>query len=459
MTQSNRALGLILIAATLFAQAKLPLPTVDVYNTNIAYVHEWRNFELPKGLDTIKISNMPRNIVPSSIRLEFTKPTSEVKILEQKFQTPIPLSNLWQSSLGKKVNIELKSSKSVNGILLQYDGQNALVQPDSPAQKIILVPLADLAYVWFEQGVQPTLTTPRLSWQVESKSKANLSAELSYQVGGLSWNAEYTLVLQADEKSFSWAGYVNLMNSSDLQFEQANLRLIAGNINQPRAGAQTTVADRAYPLMAAAKSAEAADFEEQAVLDYHVYPLNRPIAISPNESKQIALFDKISATGEKVYLFANSVNSEREGNLLTTFRFANTQSNNLGIPLPAGNVRLFAAAQPAELFIGQDVLKHTAENDTVVLTIGEAFDVKGKHLVKERTSPKPRVELLTVEIELTNRKNTPLKVRVEEQMFGEWYIKNSSHKYIRLSNQKLLFPIQLAAEQKETITFTVQRNW
>jgi|GEM_PF-624518 hypothetical protein len=459
MTKSNKIMVLILSAANLWAQAKLPLPTLDVYNNNMAYVHQWYSFNLSKNLDTIQIANLPRDINPASIQLEFSKPTSEVKILEQKFQTPAPLATLWQNSLGKKVTIYLKTSEPITGTLLQYDGGNVVVQPELPAQKIIFVPLADLAYVWFEQSLQPKLTTPLVSWLIESKSKGSLPAQLSYQVSGLSWNVEYTLVLQADEKSFSWTGYVNLINHSDLQFEQALLRLIAGNINQPRYRGQPTGTERTYQVMAVAKSAESADFEEQAVVDYHVYPLNRPIALSRQESKQIPLFDKIDATGEKIYLFANSVTNEREGNLQTTFRFANAKRNNLGMPLPAGNVRLFSEAQPAELFIGQDVLKHTAENDTIVLTIGEAFDVKGKHLVKERTSPKPRVELLTVEIELTNQKKTPLKVRVEEQMFGDWYIKSASHQYIRLSNQSLLFPIQLASQQKETITFTVQRTW
>lgn len=458
MTRKQFSLIGGLLWAVLWAQTSPSIPTIDVYNANFAYVHEWRSIDLQKGLNSITIEKLPREVESASIRCHFQRSTDEVTILEQKFLSPLPLAQLWPNSCGKRVRLVLKETPPITGLLLQCDGQYVLLQPEPPGGEIVMAALADVSQAWLEAGQLPTPSAPLLIYQVEAKVKAKLTAELAYQVRGINWNAEYTLILSPDEKNFRWSGQVQLSNQSELQLEQAKLRLVAGTLRQ-REIRGSLGPERTYQLQALAKSAEPVDFVEEPVSDYHVYTLDRPISLSRQEDKQIALFPEVRAQGEKVYLFYNSMNSEREGNLLSTFRFANTKNNRLGIPLPAGNVRIFNSDPSGDLFLGQDALQHTAENDTVLLTIGEAFDIKGRHSVKERSSPKPRSELLTIVIELNNQKSAPIRIRVEEQMYGDWYIKNASHPYIRLSNQKLLFPINMNPQQKETITYTVQRNW
>ena len=56
--------------------------------------------------------------------------------------------------------------------------------------------------------------------------------------------------------------------------------------------------------------------------------------------------------------------------------FKNVKENGLGLPLPAGVVRVYKAdATGAQQFVGEDRIDHTPKDETVKLKIGNAFDV------------------------------------------------------------------------------------
>jgi hypothetical protein len=58
-------------------------------------------------------------------------------------------------------------------------------------------------------------------------------------------------------------------------------------------------------------------------------------------------------------------------------RFNNSGSYGLGMPLPAGTVRVFKEdiADRSLEFIGEDAIGHTPVKENVTLTIGSAFDI------------------------------------------------------------------------------------
>lgn len=456
MLQVSKVIVISFCALTIaLAQIGSPLPAVDVYNSNLGYVREWRTFDLQKGINMLQIDHVAPQIDPTSVHLVFGHSAKGIKILEQILLRPqLDYLNLWQGNIGYALTCQLKNGSSLSGVLLNYDGNNVILQLQD--SNIVSVAVDNLATTQFSQRPQTQILTPTLVWRVDSKIKTTLPAEISYLITGINWRAEYTLNLDSDENNFNLASWVVLNNSSGLSFDSANLRLVAGKINRLSEAAPVP---RRTEYALAAKSAETPDFEEQSAADYHTYTLDRPVAISGQEMKQIVLLDETQARGVKTYLFRNRAASEAEGNLQSTFRFANTKANNLGIPLPAGKVRLFLKSESSQLFLGEDQIGHVSVNDTVALRIGEAFDVKGRHTVKERTSPKPRSEMMTIEIEIINNKATPIDVRVEELLDGDWFVKNASHKYWRLSNRLLLFSLHLDANQKSTITYTFQRNW
>jgi len=437
------------------AQIGSPLPAVDVYNSNLGYVREWRNFDLQKGINTLQIDRVSLQIDPASVHLAFGRSAKEIKILEQILLRPqVDYLSLWQANIGHALTCQLKNGSTISGVLLNYDGNNVILQLQDG--NIISIAVDNLATTQFSQHPRTQILTPTLVWCVDSKIKATLPAEISYLITGINWRAEYVLNLNSDESNFNLASWVVLNNNSGLSFDSANLRLVAGKINRLSEAAPVPLRSE-YAF--AAKSAETPDFEEQSAADYHTYTLDRAVTIGGQEMKQIAFLEEVQSRGIKTYLFRNRAASEAEGNLQTTFRFANTKANNLGIPLPAGKVRLFLKSENSQLFLGEDQVGHVSVNDTVALRIGEAFDVKGRHMIKERTSPKPRSEMMTIEIEIINNKTTPIDVRVEELLDGDWFVKNASHRYWRLSNRLLLFPLHLDANQKSTITYTFQRNW
>jgi hypothetical protein len=128
------------------------------------------------------------------------------------------------------------------------------------------------------------------------------------------------------------------------------------------------------------------------------------------------------------------------GEVNVFLRFRNEEAQQLGIPLPAGRIRV-SQVDPADdslEFIGEDVIGHTPRNEDVLIEMGNAFDVVG-----ERKQTDFRVDLRTrnlwesFEIRLRNHKDEAVDVAVLENLYrtANWEIQNASLKYIKESNR------------------------
>jgi len=132
----------------------------------------------------------------------------------------------------------------------------------------------------------------------------------------------------------------------------------------------------------------------------------------------------------------------------------------LGLPLPLGTVRIFQEDADNSLqLVGEDRLEHTSVNDTLWLQTGNAFDVKGKRIVRDLSRIKPNSEQATIEVEVRNARKVPVELEIREYLDGDWFLKSASHPSIRRSNRLLVFPLRLEAGQKTVVTYTYQRSW
>jgi len=234
------------------------------------------------------------------------------------------------------------------------------------------------------------------------------------------------------------------------------MKLVAGDIHR----APKRTPGRPEKVLAAYETASAAPFEERGLFDYHLYELQRPVTIKDREIKQITLFDEVNARAEKLYLFQNSVLSEADDPLEVHLKFANSGANHLGIPLPEGIFRIFKKDLDNTLqLVGEDRIGHTAKDDTLDLTVGKAFDVKGRKVITNRQKISDRSETISVKIDLTNKRSESVNIEVCEIMSGDWFVKNSSHSYQKKSNSLLVFPLSVAADKSVTVNYTFQRKW
>jgi hypothetical protein len=133
------------------------------------------------------------------------------------------------------------------------------------------------------------------------------------------------------------------------------------------------------------------------------------------------------------------------------------------MPLPAGRVRVNQASADGALeFIGEDLIKHTPRNETLVIRLGNAFDVVGERKqVAFAYDAGARKITETIEVSVRNRKLVPAKVVVREYLFrwSDWKIASHSQPFVKHDAATIDFDLQLAADAEGKVRYVVEYTW
>jgi hypothetical protein len=312
---------------------------------------------------------------------------------------------------------------------------------------------------------RPTLVT-----MLNNKAADQQTVELSYLTGGLGWKADYVAELSPKENSLDLSGWVTLTNTSGATYKNAKLQLVAGDVNRVQDHVMRPMAKamRGDVMMA---EAAAAPMQEESLLEYHLYTLDRPTTIAENQTKQVALLSAsgIPARKELVLKGADYYYYGQYGEIGTKMKvsvfveFENKEASKLGMPLPKGVLRMYKKDQAGNAqFIGEDAIDHTPKNETVRLKLGEAFDVTAdKKQTEFKTLPKTPKSKLTVyesafELTLKNAKKEKVTVIVQEPIGGDWKILSESHPHTKANSHLAIWSVDIPAEGKTTLTYRAQ---
>jgi hypothetical protein len=130
-----------------------------------------------------------------------------------------------------------------------------------------------------------------------------------------------------------------------------------------------------------APQTEAGPTEEQ-LGDYHIYYLGGKMGLNGEESITTRLYSPKTVLFQKTYLFENDERSQREEPLAIEYQIANTEDNNLGVPLPQGKIQLYQSGTSGTIeFVGEDEIRQVPKGATATIISGRAFDVVGKRTV------------------------------------------------------------------------------
>ena len=222
-------------------------------------------------------------------------------------------------------------------------------------------------------------------------------------------------------------------------------------------------------------------FAEKSFFEYHLYTLGRLTTLKDNSTKQIELFPVARNVGcEKSlvyqgqagqYLgnyggpltdrnFGNQSNSKVDVYL----RFKNREDNQLGIPLPAGKVRVAKQddADNSLEFIGEDLIDHTPKNELVQIKLGSAFDVVGeRRQVDFRYDSSTKSIEEEIEIKLRNQKDEPVSVIAKENLYrwSTWNVTKKSQAFDKADARTIHFPVRIAKNGEAVIRYTVRYSW
>ena len=283
------------------------------------------------------------------------------------------------------------------------------------------------------------------------------------------------------EEKADLVGWVTIHNQSGTEFPEARIKLMAGDV--AKIVPSNNVLRGAYKTFATAQNVSVnGQVTQKAFDDFHLYDLNRTVSLRDGEIKQIQFIEASGVTLARSYVYdgadgnrqptanfgGNFVQQQNYGlssnnKVKIIDEFKNSQANHLGIPLPAGRIRLYRRDADGQMeFIGESTIDHTPTEDIVKITTGNAFDVKGSRRQTDFSTDQGRRTLNeTFEIKITNQKPEPVNVKVIENLYrgDNWEIQFKSADYTKLDSHTIQFPVQVPAKGEATLTYAVRYTW
>ncbi len=436
--------------------------SLTIHNGGTAMVRDRRPVTLRPGANRLVFDAIADTIVPESVVLRPAGVAAPLPVVESVFRpgrlTP---RNLLAESVGDAVwvartnpatgEVERRRGRLLafeDGIVVEVDGRIEMVPPEAVA--VDAVPA----------GLQ---AAPALSITVEAGAAAVRAVELAYLAGGLDWRADYVLELRPGADA-DLRAQVTVTNETDTSWPDARLSFAAGEVNRVEPPPPPPPRPAAMAMRAIAESAPAKDLEPEAMAAAHLYRLDRPTDLGARQTKQIALLSRAGVPVEREYVarapsfgFHGRVPQPQESNAALELVLRNTDQARLGVPLPAGVVRVYRRDSAGELqFQGEDRIGHTAAGGEVRLTVGRDFDlpVERRQTAFERIGQSAHES--AYEVELRNAKPEPVTVLVEERMPGDWTVVEESLPHDKKTAQTAVWAVPVPAGGTATLRYRVR---
>jgi len=306
---------------------------------------------------------------------------------------------------------------------------------------------------------------PTLLMSLENSGSHKQQIEASYLAGNLSWNSDYVLTVGRDDKAADLDGWVTLVNNSGTAFHNARLQLVAGDLNR----IQPAAAPAAMNMPMMGKAVRAEQFAQENFSEYHLYTLGRKTSVEDKETKQISLLQgsgipvekRLVVNGQNYYYHNQySPGSPIKDNVMVFYKFKNEEKSGLGMPMPAGNVRVYQKDSKGNvLFVGEDRIDHTPKDEALNIHIGNAFDVISERKQTDYKHIDTHTWEMEFEITLRNHKDTPISVEVNEPIGGDWEMLTSSYKYTKTAAFAAQFNVPVAANGTSVLKYRIRTHW
>ncbi|NEQ82829.1 MAG: hypothetical protein F6K26_22090 [Moorea sp. SIO2I5] len=455
--------------------------SLTIYNQNFAVVREQRQLSLNQGTNLVRYEDVAAQIDPTSISFKSLTAPNSVMVREQNYQYDLlNPTTILNKSVGKTIRfrrvnpdgqIEILEGTLLNPPEVTVASQNSgrsstrsqTLAIRLPNGNVVLNPSGEMELNEMPEGL---VSRPSLVWKLQVSQAGDHATEVSYIANAITWKADYVAVVSEDESKVDITGWVTLENRSGATYENSQLQLIAGDVRRVEESQQENV----MMLQSLRVGSAQPQFEEETFFEYHLYTLDGTTTVQNNETKQMTLLSAADVEVNRKLIFDSSKQwyysstnrpgqgeDSKQDKVNVILELANTKTNNMGMPLPKGKVRVYKADRRGNLqFLGEDLIDHTPKDEVVGLYIGDSFDVVGD---RKRTAHKQISKNMTeesVEISIRNRKEDQAQVWVVERFSGDWEILRSNHTYNQLDAKTVEFPITINPGEEVKITYSVR---
>ncbi|MCK9274641.1 MAG: hypothetical protein M0P57_06080 [Syntrophales bacterium] len=432
---------------------------ITIYNSNIGLVKDTRNVTLCKGEGELQFIDIASRILPVTVYVSSAEKSEDFRILEQNYNYDLINARvLLDKYIGKEIKIlnwnKYQDTKEIVKATLLSNNEDQIFQIGGeiflgyPGIRILPELPGNL------------IAQPALTWLFANESEKAKKLEVSYITENINWHADYIMMIEKEEASSELTGWITVDNRSGATYRKAKLKLIAGDIQRISEPQRDAVSRK--ELMLASTEPQ---FKEKSFFEYHMYDLSRPTTIENSQSKQIRLFEtsgvKIEKDyriyGSKEYLVRPYPGTSQKQNVEVHYCFRNSTENNLGIPLPAGIIRLYKKdGTGSRQFIGEDRIDHVPTDKKIDLKAGEAFDITAEKTQTEFEQISTRLFESKWRLTIENHKQKNINVRIIESMYGNWEIIESSHPYTKLDAFTIRFDVPVIRKGRELITYQIR---
>ena len=457
------------------AAERSPYPNEEV--PGFAVVRETRVLDLRAGENRIDVTDVAARIDPATVDLVDVADPAAVQVLEQRFLFDlVSPEKLLDRYLDRVIDlpdgVEGQPDRRLSATLLANHG-GALVLRTPQGVRTWNGGLHDLRLGELPGGL---ISRPTLRWLVQAPAAGKRTVRTAYQTGGLTWRADYRLVLAADGTTADLGAWVSILNASGGSWSGATLKLMAGDVRQIQPGRER---DGRFQIFAGSPEQ---GFTEKAFFEYHLYTLGRRTDLTDRSTQQIALFPTVAGVAvakrliydgavlDEHWILGSEPRLERELGTRSSprvdihLRFENAESNRLGKPLPRGKLRLYQAdADDGALeFIGEDVIDHTPAGRPVEVRVGAAFDVTGERKQVEFQLDSERQTLTErIAVTLRNAKPEPVAVTVRERFhrWSTWQVVQQSDPFEKQDARTGHFAVEVPANGEKQLEYEVRYTW
>ena len=430
---------------------------VTIYNGNLGLVKDTRDVRLDAGTLEVLFADVAALIDPTSVHLKSLTDPTALRILEQNYEYDLLTSaKLLEKYVGKKVRLYQSNGSyqeatllSTNGPIYEINGQIHM----GHSGQVVLPALPE-----------NLVSKPTLVWLLRNSKVAAQRIEASYLTGGITWKADYVMVINAADTRSDLTGWVTIDNKSGSTYSNAALKLVAGDINRaPDRGR----AGRLMEVAAKSVSADQAnrDFKSEGFFEYHLYTLDGRTTVKDNQTKQLALMSASDVPVDKHFIYYGAadyyrtqygvpVSNQKVGVYL---ELKNSKENRLGLPIPKGRVRVYKAdTSGSQQLIGEDWIDHTPKDEKIKIKMGDAFDVVGERTQKDWKRIASNLYEVEWEISLRNHKKEAVTVEVVEPMPGDWEVLRASHPHEKIQAFTAQWKIPVPKDGETKLTYRIR---
>lgn len=436
---------------------------ITIYNSNFGLVREARRVRLDQGLVELAFADVAAFIQPETVYIKSLDDPKALTVLEQNYRydllTP---AKLLEKNVGQKIRIarynekrgeeEVKEAEVVaveGGVVLRIDGE--------------LVTGAEGRLI-FPRVPENLVSKPSLVWLLASQ-KPEQRVEVSYLTSEMKWQSDYVLVLNTDDTRADLSGWVTLDNRSGTSFKNAELKLVAGDVQRVVPPPAPAPMEESYGYTFGESDAAKPAFREEGLFEYHLYTLERPTDLLNNEQKQVSLLEahdvpvkkRLVVVGQEHWYGARYGEVLRNQKVSAFVEFENSEKSQLGMPLPKGTLRVYKASKTGALeFVGEDTIDHTPRDEKVEVHLGESFDVVVDQKQMEYRRLSNCSDESAWEVSLRNHKDVLELVDVEEPVSGDYSIESSTHPAVKKDAKRFVFSISVPARGEVKLSYRVR---